>query len=232
MILRNDNELIGDFIGTIPAMQDLAKTTDLEVIVKDSVKELFDMTGLKRSVKANEDISFDLHAAFALADRNNLHMIQANYAYIGLGIPKNIPRPQLFFKQEQTPVFDYLLAPFSRSLPKDQLWNSWTDLVRAMPEKTFALLGNGAFDNRDLINEPNCSIQFNNSMNHVCNLMANARHGLISVVTGISHLAYALNVTNYLFVNQGTWGKNPEAIYFDKHIPDITIEEVLGKLPN
>jgi hypothetical protein len=225
MIIRNDNDLIGDFIGTIPAMQALGA----DVIIRESMVHLFNMTGLKRAY-INEDLSFDLHAAFELASRENLHMIQANFAYADLPVPQDIPKPILKINPCHAPVFDFLLAPFSRSLPPEQKWDKWQELVDAMPGKQFALLGDPAIDPVDFIKAPNITPQFGHSMDYVCNLLKNSKHGLISVVTGISHLAHALGVTNYLFFNQGRWGQNPDAVLFDKHIPDIEVEEVVFRL--
>ena len=128
MIIRNENSLIGDFIGTIPAMIELSKTElQLGVICADSVAELLCMIPHKYNIKRVADKpyckSFDLHAAFALADgEKKLHMIQANYHFMGLPIPKDIPRPELEVAPYFVETFDYILSPFSNSLPNEQLW--------------------------------------------------------------------------------------------------------------
>lgn len=222
MIIQNDNDLIGDFLGTVPAMQ----AVGADVIVKDSVFELFRMTGLKQAFD-NPDKHFDLHASFAYADKNNLHMIQSNFAQIGLPVPKDVPRPKLTFHEIYCKKFDYVLAPFSRSLPKEQLWQreKWQALVNAMPEKSFCLMGSQTHDDPEYVTGPNVTPMFGKSWTVVCNIMK--RSQLISVVTGLSHLAYALEVKNYLFFNQGRWGQNPDAVLMQKHIPDITVEEVM-----
>lgn len=98
-----------------------------------------------------------------------------------------------------------------------------------MPNERFIIFGNSKYDDPEFIKQPNCSVCFDNKFETVCSIMKQSK-GLISVVTGISHLAYALSVKNYLFVNQGMWGKNPEAIYMDKNIHDITVDEVYNLL--
>lgn len=228
MTIRNDNDLIGDFIGTIPAMQALGA----EVIIKDSMTELFNMARLKRATEESHDKAFDLHGAFALADRKNLHMIQANYHFVGLDIPADVPRPKLTYHDFYVRRFDYVLAPFSRSLPKEQLWQreKWQCLVNSMPDKSFCLMGSLVHDDPEYITGKNVTPIFGKSWAYVCNVLKQSQ--LISVVTGLSHLAYALEVKNYLFVNQGSWGKNPEAVYMDKHIPDIYVQDVMAKLQN
>jgi ADP-heptose:LPS heptosyltransferase len=232
MIVNNPNTLIGDFIGTIPAMNTLhEKYPDVEFI--SPMPELFDMTGLKRSESTVFDISFDLHAAFALASRENLHMIQANYPFVGLVPPLDIPRPKLNVKPTEIKSFDYIIAPFGRSAPAHEKWDmkNWYSLMKSQPDKTFCIIGNSVFDSLDWSQQiPNCTAWFNLSMNDLCNLLMNAKHGCISIVTGISHLCYALNVPNYVLFNQGMWGKNPEAKLIEKNIPDITVDDMINFL--
>lgn len=226
MIIRNDNDLIGDFIGTVPAMQALGA----DVIIKDHMAELFEMTGLTRSYSDMPDISFDLHGAFALAGRENLHMIQANYPFVGLPTPANIPRPILNVQDVECPVFDYIIAPFGRSAPAHEKWSlgKWQELINSQPDKKFCVVGVSQNDPIDILQ--NVHIAFDCSMQLLCNLLQKSKHGCISIVTGISHLCYALNVKNYVLFNQGAWGKNPEASLIQKNIPDITVNDMINFL--
>jgi hypothetical protein len=221
MLIKNDNDLIGDFIGTIPAMQAL----DVTYIIKPNMVELATMAGIKyTTVQQDYEKAFDLHRAFALSCKNNLHMIQANFVELDLPAPCNIPKPELIIREEQTEIFDYVLSPFSRSLPEDQRWQreKWQELINST-DKTFALIG-GPYDDENYLT--GCVKIFNKPLNYICNLLLNSK-GLISVVTGTSHLAYALSVKNYLFCQQGAWGKNPEAVQLaDKMISEIDVQTV------
>lgn len=235
MVLKNDIDLIGDFLGTIPAMVELSKQEPLHVIINDKVEGLFDLIpkkyGIKRVYDKPYDKAFDLHAAFKLASIENLHMIQSYFPFVGLPIPNNIPRPELEFdKTEPCTKYDYILAPFSRSLPPEQLWQQekWVELVKSMPDKQFILFGNSKYDT-NFINEPNCVSVFDRPFDVVCNLIQQSK-AVISVVTGISHLCFALDKTNYLFFNQGLWGKNIDAICFDGLIPNISVDEVKSEI--
>ena len=235
MVLRNDIDLIGDFLGTIPAMIEVTKKEPLQVIINDKVAGLFDLIpkkyGIERVYEGQHDKAFDLQIAFKFASIANLHMIQSHFAFVGLPIPINIPRPELEFDKLVSYLkYDYILAPFSRSLPPEQLWQQakWIELVRSMPDKKFILFGNSKHDT-NFINEPNCAVVFDRPFDVVCNLIQQSE-AVISVVTGISHLCYALNKTNYLFFNQGLWGKNVDAICFDGLIPNISVEEVKSKI--
>lgn len=229
MIIQNPNTLIGDFIGTIPAMNELViKYPDAEFI--SPMGELFDMTGLKRSTSTIPDILFDLHAAFALASRENLHMIQANYPLVGLAPPMDIPRPKLNVEDIECPVFDYVIAPFGRSAPAHEKWalDKWQQLINSQPDKKFCVVGVSPNDPINIFHD--VYIAFDCSMQLLCNLLQKSRHGCISIVTGISHLCYALNVKNYVLFNQGAWGKNPEASLIQKNIPDITVDDMINFL--
>ncbi len=240
MPVQNDIDLIGDFIGTIPAITALATKQPVTMHIKQGISSvaalIAPVNGLTVTTQSCNaaDITFNLQGAFNYADKHNLHMIQAHYASLGLPVPADIPRPTLQFAVEDVPVFDYVIAPFSRSLPVEQKWQQykWQQLVDSMPGKTFCLFGAKQFDDAQFITGPNVTPVFDAAFTTVCNIMQRSRHGVISVVTGISHLAYALAVKNYLFVNQGAWGKNPEAVMLTKHIPGISVDEVLQVLNN
>jgi len=237
MVVFNPNNLIGDFLGTIPAMIEFNKQTPCEFIIADSVASLFDMIPAAYKMKRVPfqlpyDKAIDLHGSFAYADKHQLHMIQAFFNDLGLPVPADIPRPQLFVPSMPVPEYDYILAPFSRSLPPEQKWprERWQNLVDRMPNKTFCLFGASKFDDAEFVTGTNVNFCFDKPFEEVANVMKACRHGVISVVTGISHLCYALNVKNYLFFNQGMWGKNPEAVCMTKNIHDIGVDEVLNVL--
>lgn len=232
MIIRNVNNLIGDYLGTVPAMQLIAERNaaiglPCTFIVPDGIASLHKMAGLQRSDSNYADCSFDLHRAFALADKENLYMSQAHFSFVGLPTPSEPPRPQLNVPVFGVQSFDYILAPFSRSLPPEQLWprQCWQGLVNSMPDKSFCLFGAGK-DDIDFIDAPNCTPVFDASFDIVCNVMRAAKGGVISIVTGISHLAFALNVKNYLLINQGSWGRNPDAICITKPIHSTGVDDV------
>jgi ADP-heptose:LPS heptosyltransferase len=224
MIIRNDNDLIGDFIGTIPAMQ----AVDALYVIKPQMVELASMARIEYTIVQQLcDKEFDLHNAFAFAASHNLHMIQANFRELDLPVPRNIPRPELTVITEPVPVVDYVLSPFSRSLPESERWEKWQELIDSMADKRFALIG-GMYDDEDYLT--GCLKIFNRSLNYISNVLLNSK-GLISVVTGTSHLAYALGVKNYLFCSQGAWGKNPEAIHLaNGSITDVEVKKVIDLL--
>lgn len=238
MTLKNPIGLIGDFIGSIPVMIDLAKRDGgLNVIIHPEAEKLWSLIPKKYNIQKTEpgakwDKELDLSSAFKYANIMNLHMIQAHYFFVDLPVPKTIPRPELSYISNMHYVTDYIIAPFSRSLPAEQLWQKekWQQMVNIMQDKQFVFFGNSSYDDKEFLKGPNVRYMFDMSFDNVCLTMKNAIHGVISVVTGISHLAFALNVPNYLFINQGTWGKNPEAEIFDGYIPNITVQQVVRTL--
>jgi len=243
MILLNSIGLIGDAIGSLPATYALATAhANQNIYCYFAHKQIFGMIPPKYSnIKPIEVLDgphldvrqFDLTGAFAYATYNNLHMTQAHFKFLGLPVPSIPIRPELHIIEDQNYTFDYgdidyAIAPFSRSLPEDQKWpkHKWQQLVDSMPDKKFLLFGDSRHDNRILIHGVNVSYMFDFPLNSVAQQMQKLKSGVISVVTGISHMAHALKVKNYLLECQGSWGVNPDAIRIHAPVHQISVEEV------
>lgn len=242
MKLHNDIGLIGDFLGTIPVMIELAKREkekkdQLTVVIHSEVTEIFQMIPRKYDIQRtytpyNFDASLDLNKAFDIASKNNYHMTQAHFAIMGLPVPEKpiVPDLELVTSVFGIPQFDYVLAPFSRSLPEEQKWQQykWQDLIDELSDKHFGIIG-GPFNDRDFIdqNSKNLETVFSKGWNYIGCLLRMSG-ALISVVSGPSHMAYAVNAKNILLTNQtGAWGNNPDAIKITKNIHDITVDDVI-----
>jgi hypothetical protein len=99
-----------------------------------------------------------------------------------------------------------------------------------MPAHSFCIIGHGR-DERGFVTGNNVAEMYDEPLVKVINVMKNARKGLISVVSGPSHLAFHLGVKNYLLTNQQmTWGNNPEAISVWDAIPDLKTERLMEVL--
>lgn len=243
MILINNLEgLIGDFLGTIPAMQKLSEKNKVVVKFNPEIEGLLDLIQSKNLKKLtaisidniDKQITFSSSEAFGIATSNNWYMTQAFMKQAGLDIPKIAPKAKLIYNHSTIPIapIDYLISPFARSLPLDQKWQreKWQDLVKSMPDKKFGVLGNYKYDDPMYVNGRNVRIFYSLSFDVLCRLFKNSGC-LISVVTGTSHLAFHLGVKNILLNNQDfAWGTNPEAICIRDYIPDITVEQVKEKL--
>jgi len=244
MIITDLPGLLGDAIGVIPAVIELSKKEKVYIPLNPKwathcAKQIYDMIPSKYNVIFIDDecdvedkiLHFDLSKSFGFCINNNLHMIQGAFHILGLPVPKDIPKPEIeFVFKEDVLVYDYVLAPFSRSLPPEQKWqqDNWNKLVDRMFDKTFVVFGDDRYDKRDFVFEkPNVTHMYSHPLNEAISVMRKSRHGVLSVVTGISHFAYPLGIKNFLFNNQNMkWGTNPEAIILGKNIHNYTPEEV------
>lgn len=244
ILIDNKEGLIGDFLGTIPAMQKLAENDCVLLEYRKEVSGLYNLIvndNLKEKGEVNLDdvrvIILSSSEAFQIAHQKGYYMTQAFMAQAGLDVPEVPPKAKLNYINcaplGQQSVCDYLISPFARSLPEEQKWqeDNWRNLVRSMPHKIFGLLGNSKYDDRlFLIEEPNVIPIFDLNFDTLCGIFKNSEC-LISIVTGTSHLAFHLGVKNILLTNQNmTWGNNPDAIKITDPIHNITVQQVIDKL--
>lgn len=245
ILIDNQEGLIGDFLGTVPAMQKIATVHKCLVKVRSEVKGLFDLVKSDRlqdiekvdtgfmDVNQLHKFTFNSSSAFTTSAKYNCYMSKAFMINVDLEDIEEIPKARIKFigTQIEKP-FDYCISPFARSLPEEQKWpvEKWKELVESRPDLKFALFGNSKYDNKEYLVADNVTTIFDKPFNEVCNILVNSR-GLISVVTGTSHLAFHLGRKNVLLTSQTmAWGNNPDAIQIKKPIEQITVEEVLSKL--
>lgn len=250
MIVKNNIGLIGDTLGMFPFLIDLAKKHQGIILILEGsafgLKNLFELIPKKYNIKIVDEnfqlpeneqvINLNLVRAFNFSVKNKIHMTQSYYEQACLPTPPTPLKPELDIPFVSVPQYDYALAPFSRSLPEYQKWqqDKWNKLVDSMPDKKFVVFGDDRHDPKDFIFiKDNVEHMYGKSLIEVMNVMKKCRNGVISVITGISHIAYAIDVKCYLFNNQPmAWGNNFDAIQMKKRIPDITPEEVLQVLQN
>lgn len=241
-LIINPDGLIGDFLGTIPAMLEIAeKEYDVSVIIHSEAEKIFNIlprnSGLKRIYQPgpfeySKTYTLDTSKAFEIANQKSLYMSQAYMAQAGLDIPSNPPRALFQIDPVKVPEYNIILVPFARSLPPQEKWSQikWQTLVNSLPSVTFCVFGNSVHDPKGYITGPNVKDEYDNDFNTVCNIMYKAKT-VISVVTGISHLCFHLAVPNILLTNQSmTWGNNPDAFQIKTPIPDLKVSEVLSKI--
>ena len=239
LLICNDG-LIGDFLGVIPVVIDLSKRDELQVKIHPEATTIFSMIPKKYNIKLQEReddfydviLKMDISRAFTISSENNYYMSQAHFAFLGLEVPETPLKAELEFDEIEMFTYDYIIAPFSRSLPASQCWSKeeWQRLVELMPESTFCIIGHER-DPRNYIRGDNVSEMYNEPLVKVVNLLKSVKRGLISVVSGPSHLSFHLGVKNYLLSNQNMkWGNNPEAIRIEDHIPDLKAERVMELL--
>lgn len=239
LLIWNDG-LIGDFLGVIPVIIDLSKRDELHVKIHPEATTIFSMIPKKYNIKLQERedtfydiiLKMDISRAFTISSEKNYYMSQAHFAFLGLQVPEPPLKAELEFEEIRMFAYDYIIAPFSRSLPANQCWQreEWQRLVELMPESTFCIIGHER-DPKNYVLGPNVSEMYNEPLVKVINLMKSAKQGLISVVSGPSHLSFHLGVKNYLLSNQNMkWGNNPEAIRLEDYIPELKAERVVELL--
>ena len=87
--------------------------------------------------------------------------------------------------------------------------------------KEFIVLGNSKYDEYDFITAPNCIDFYDHSLSIVSSMLKSS-NGLISLVTGTSHLAFHLGVRNIVLNNQNMlWGRNPDGIHIETDIQKL-----------
>ncbi|HRQ17714.1 MAG TPA: hypothetical protein PL085_11600 [Agriterribacter sp.] len=231
--------LIGDFLGCVPAIQALAKRESVCVTYHPEVKELFEMTGLTPYDPAyhiTKEITINCTDAWNIAIPKGLHMTQAYFPLLGLDIPGKPVRAELVSVASLPKKYDYVIAPFSRSLPDNQKWRikSWVELARSMPANNFLMIGHSRdYSHPSARIIPNLYTLMGADFCDLIAVMEEAKKGLISIVSGPSHLAFHLGVKNYLITNQrDAWGVNPDSVQIRDFIPDLkaeTIKKVLDE---
>lgn len=251
--------LIGDFLGSIPAVQELARRTDVRIsnVIPAELYPFFNASGLE-PLKAFEDVlgwrevNLNCTLAWEVAIERNLHMTQAYFHLLGLPVPETPVKAQLTFPTKAGAIgyksFDYIIAPFSRSLPGTQRVNTevWKELIESL-KKDVLIIGHtrdldaaldilGGYVSHDqygaaYINSAKGSALLGGEFTDVIELMKIAKGGLISVVSGPSHVAFHVGIKNYLITNQRElWGNNPDAVQIRESIPELTAETIMSYL--
>lgn len=236
MIIKSDINLVGDFLGTLPAIIEKNQREKVQLIITGLKSSLISLIPKEIELVNEEilyDVKLDIHKAFAYANDRGLYMSQCYYQQLGLPTPFLKEKVFLEYRKQMTEVVDYVISPFSLSLPENQKVNKqvWQDMVDDNPNMLFALIGVEGIDDANLIEGKNVVKFFNRDLHFICNLLRNSDKGLISLVTGTAHLAFHLTVFNILFTNQlGVWGNNPEAFFVKDYIPSLTYEKNIKKL--
>lgn len=243
MRLINQERLLGDFLGTLPFMQAVATREPLEVIIHPEAAQLAALSHPKYGIRfikttdVPDDMSLlintlDLQHAFRLSVEHMLYMSQAHFLQQGWTVPAEPPKADLLIPDIPVPKYDFIVAPFSKSLPEEQKWpqEQWQNLVNMFPDLTFCVIGSHK-DPRGFVHGQNVFEHYGLLLNRVFNLLKNARNGIISVVSGPSHMAFHTGVQNILLTNQNMeWGNNPDAFCIKDYIPTLKAETVARKI--
>jgi ADP-heptose:LPS heptosyltransferase len=173
--------------------------------------------------------ALDLTEAFGYSTKKPCYMSQAYYSTIGWPVPFTPDLPELELGDETAVQYDIGLAPFARSLPDHQKWprERWQALVDAYPEKRFVLYGAAARgDDPEFVTGKNVWPLFDYPLDHVARSIRDLEVCLVSVSTGPSHISFATKTPCVLLIDQGPFAKAPHAVAIEKHVTEITVDEV------
>lgn len=235
--IENKDGLIGDFLGSVSAIQALGKTDKLVVQVHPEAMKLVPLIAnpdeivfTDRPVGGHVVKTIHSATAFSIATAKDLYMSQAYFEQVGLPIPSVAPKALLQYDYVDVPLYDYIISPYARSLPDNQKWSkeNWQALVDSMPDKTFCVIGSKEHDDPSFMpTAMNVYGLYGVNFNYLCNLLISSTKGLISVVTGTSHLAFHLGVKNWILNNQDfKWGTNPDGYSLRTPIPQLSAKEL------
>lgn len=249
----NGINLIGDLVGTVPLMIDLARIHGgLEVYqTLDEGKWIYPMLE-KHNIQLVNNVEegtpeLDIERAFKFGCENELYMSSCWHEQFELPPPNPPPRPELDFEEVYVPVYDYIFAPFSRSTPEEQKWQkeNWFKLGQELNLQGYSVCAFGNSKHDDMfyfeggiygapVSQSKLPYtQFDRPLTEVLNMIKKCRRGVVSINTGISHLCFATNTKNYLLNNQGRgWAVQPDAISIETYIPRITVTEMLDFIKN
>lgn len=242
MNIRNDYDTIGDCLEMLPAICAASehepiyfKTANEQVAAWIPSRYNVTIIPQYKTLPPGDTHIIHIPSALKLTGRE-WFMSQMYFPHLGLPLPIDIPKPELELQAPSTdlPSVDVLLAPFAFSLAPHEFWSQakWQALVDAFPDITFGVLGSSkdVYQNRNFF-ASNVLPIFDRPLNDVAHILQ-ASQVLVSVVTGMAHLAFALDVPNIVLHCQQPWGVPPTSIQIQDStcVTDIPVERVVGEL--
>lgn len=233
---------IGDFLGTMPATCARAELGPVELYVHPSARACASMIPKRYGVEiiaCDEDVYADYTYELTAASRVStafrpLYMTQSFFRQVRLPMPAIAPRPELELDESRRVSLegDVGLAPFARSLAPDEFWpkDRWQQLVDRFPAVRFVLYGVEGVDDAQYVIGPNVTPFFGYSVEQAVLSIRDLRTCLVSVVTGLSHVAFAVNQPNIVFSGQGPWGNQPDGIRIAGPVNTLPVNTVVDEL--
>lgn len=238
--------LIGDTVGTLKiiaeaAEKSLKKSEPFFVGCHREAWPIIQMLPKRLMIRNFDDAAegscgkvyaLDLNDAFHFSNRKPCYMSQAYYNAVGWPIPFSPELPDLELDEYvigDGAHGDIGLAPFARSLPDHQKWprERWQELVDSYPGFQFVLYGaKERGDDPQFVTGPNVKAFFDHPLKELARSIRDLRRALVSVSTGPSHIAFAVHTPTVLLIDQGPFAKAPHAHAIEKHVTEITVEEV------
>lgn len=135
-----------------------------------------------------------------------VHPARLFFAYLGMGMPDEVPRPEVSTDFDATWQYEYVIAPFAndpaRAMPEEMLRDLVCSLSGAGFEGTVAVVG-GAHDDfgaipRVLLHEHTVVTYRGRSLSYIAGLMRRAKYGVVTVDSMANRLAHAADVEKHV----------------------------------
>jgi hypothetical protein len=251
-LLINDAGLLGDALAALPLIHHIAEKcqqsdTKLRImlahdqvatLIAPEIARRIEILPWSSHLPVQERIAasrvYRLNVVEAMSQYAGfLHMMQSHFAATGCD-PNNCVLP-LLDPSLNAPgeVYDFVISPFSRSdVRGNKLWplERWQAVIdRLTINYKVCVLG----QREDCVTFSKADAIVDRSLREVANIIANARHGVLSIDNGISHLSHLMRV-NHLLIYPAClplcWARNtsPNAVHLVGWPSSIPVSAVMN----
>lgn len=243
VILRDPN--IGDALLNLPALHALAAelAPDRLIYAAFANREVAEIAEWPINVRN----ILEIEPAFGLGDRGStgpkpyadaeiivlgiaaaigyqfgptvMHPTQAIMAWAGLDIPDEVPQPKINVADADVPVYDYLIAPFSKSPERSLTRAELGALVASLPAGSRIGVLGGAEDPQ--VFEHHVAFpEYGKTLTTVVNMMRKCKGAVITTDSACNRLAHAAGIKNHLLIANSSvtplqWQRHPDATVLD-----------------
>ncbi|MDE1905109.1 MAG: hypothetical protein KGH75_01480 [Rhodospirillales bacterium] len=218
--------LIGDSISCLEFLKHIRNTYGSVEFGPGFNKWVFDGLQLDKSYTFNENLTKE-EADFCISCSNSwqwcyskqrCHMSEGHFYYNNI-TPPSLPYSFPFLQNECNLDKGIVFAPFSRTDDNgSKFWNlnNWLALAKNLPKPIY-VLGSSTHDDMSILDNQEGVIKlFDQDCKSVVSLLKSCKM-LVSIDTGISHLAHYLGMKNhvllYPIVSMQKFANNPNTVY-------------------
>ncbi len=137
-----------------------------------------------------------------------VHPARLFFPYLGMGMPDEVPRPEVSLDFDAIWSYEYVIAPFARdsarAMPAELLYEVVWRCAAARHEATVAVIGSARDDfggiPRELLHEHVVVTYRDRPLSYVAGLMRRAKYGVVTVDSMPNRLAHAVGVEKHVLL--------------------------------